>query len=72
MPLVFQNLRKECRFWQYFAQISDLTTSYELNSGAVPNEKITWFKLDEDAPNFMINSDASIVAPLVIAYVLRE
>jgi deoxyhypusine synthase len=38
----------------------------------VPNEKITWWKLDRDAPKFMINSDASIVAPLVFAYVMGE
>ena len=70
VPLILQDLQRECRFWQYFAQISDSTTSYGSYSGAVPNEKITWYKLDVDAPKFMINSDASIVAPLVFAYVL--
>ena len=58
--------------WAYFAQISDSTTSYGSYSGAVPNEKITWFKLDVDTPKFMINSDASIVAPLIFAYVLGQ
>jgi hypothetical protein len=29
-----------------FCQISDSTTSYGSYSGAVPNEKITWGKLD--------------------------
>ena len=72
IPLILQDLKKECRFWQYFAQISDSTTSYGSYSGAVPNEKITWFKLDRDAPKYMINSDATIVAPLVFAYVLGE
>ncbi len=70
VPLILQDLKRDCRFWQYFAQISDSTTSYGSYSGAVPNEKITWFKLDIDAPKFMINSDASIVAPLIFAYVL--
>ena len=70
IPLILQDLRRECRFWQYFAQISDSTTSYGSYSGAAPNEKITWFKLDVDAPKFMINSDASIVAPLIFSYVL--
>lgn len=70
VPLILQDLRETCRFWQYFAQISDSTTSYGSYSGAVPNEKITWYKLDTDAPRFMINSDASIVAPLVFGYVL--
>lgn len=72
IPLIRQDLRRECRYWQYFAQISDSTTSYGSYSGAVPNEKITWSKLDEHAPKFMINSDATIVAPLIFAYVLGE
>ncbi len=72
VPLIIQDLKRECRPWQYFAQISDSTTSYGSYSGAVPNEKITWYKLDQSAPKFMINSDASIVAPLVFAYVLGE
>ena len=50
--------------------ISDAVTSYGGYSGAVPNEKITWYKLSEAAPKFMIQSDASIVAPLIFAYVL--
>jgi deoxyhypusine synthase len=36
----------------------------------VPNEKITWGKLGVDTPKHIIESDASIVAPLVFAYVL--
>lgn len=71
VPLIIQDLEdKNCRLWQYFAQISDSTTSYGSYSGAVPNEKITWVKLSADTPRFMINSDASIVAPLIFAYVL--
>ena len=70
VPTIVQDLEKQVRLWQYFAQISDSTTSYGSYSGAVPNEKITWYKLDKDAPKFMINSDASIVAPLIFAYVL--
>jgi deoxyhypusine synthase len=72
VPLILQDLKKECRFWQYFAQISDSTTSYGSYSGAIPSEKITWFKLDVDTPSYMINSDASIVAPLIFAYVLDQ
>ena len=70
VPLIIQDLQQEIRLWQYFAQISDSTTSYGSYSGAVPNEKITWCKLAETTPKFMINSDASIVAPLIFAYVL--
>lgn len=72
VPLIIQDLKKQCRYWQYFAQISDSTTSYGSYSGAVPNEKITWHKLDESTPTFMINSDASIVAPLIFSYVMRR
>jgi len=72
VPLILQDLEKECRYWRYFAQISDSTTSYGSYSGAVPNEKITWHKLDETSETFMINSDASIVAPLIFQYILEE
>jgi len=72
VPLIIQDLRKYSPLWAYFAQISDSTTSYGSYSGAVPNEKITWCKLDESGPKFMINSDASIVAPLIFAYVLGQ
>ncbi|HEX7449057.1 MAG TPA: deoxyhypusine synthase family protein, partial [Pirellulales bacterium] len=72
VPLIIQDLEKDVPLWSYFAQISDSTTSFGSYSGAVPNEKITWFKLEKDAPKFMINSDASIVAPLIFAYVLGE
>ena len=58
--------------WSYFCQISDSTTSYGSYSGAVPNEKITWEKLSIDTPRFVIESDATIVAPLIFAYVLAE
>ena len=59
-------------FWGYFAQISDASTSYGGYSGAVPNEKITWGKLDVDTPKFMIQSDATIVAPLIFGYLLND
>jgi deoxyhypusine synthase len=72
VPLIVQDLEKDVQLWQYFAQISDSTTSFGSYSGAVPNEKITWYKLDPEAPKFMINSDASIVAPLIFAYVLAQ
>lgn len=71
VPMLYQDLEmKEIPFWSYFCQISDSTTSYGSYSGAVPNEKITWGKLDKDTPKFVIESDATIVAPLVFAYIL--
>ena len=70
VPLITQDLREQCRLWGYFCQISDSTTSYGSYSGAVPNEKITWGKLEAATPRFVIESDASIVAPLMFAYIL--
>jgi deoxyhypusine synthase len=71
VPMLHQDLRREhVPLWAYFCQISDSTTSYGSYSGAVPNEKITWGKLGENTPKFIIESDASIVAPLIFAYVL--
>lgn len=71
VPMLHQDLRREnIPLWAYFCQISDSTTSYGSYSGAVPNEKITWGKLGVDTPRFIIESDATIVAPLMFAYVL--
>jgi deoxyhypusine synthase len=71
VPMMYQDLEwTDVPFWSYFCQISDSTTSFGSYSGAVPNEKITWGKLDISTPKFIIESDASIVAPLVFAWVL--
>jgi deoxyhypusine synthase len=71
VPMLHQDLQREdIPVWGYFCQISDSTTSYGSYSGAVPNEKITWGKLRADTPKYIIESDASIVAPLVFALVL--
>jgi deoxyhypusine synthase len=71
VPMLRQDLeREDTPLWGYFCQISDSTTSYGSYSGAIPNEKITWEKLSMDTPKFVIESDASIVAPLVFAAVL--
>jgi deoxyhypusine synthase len=71
VPMLRQDLQLEdMPLWGYFCQISDSTTSYGSYSGAVPNEKITWEKLSIDTPKYLIESDASIVAPLIFARVL--
>ncbi len=70
VPMIHQDLGRACPYWSYFCQISDSTTSYGSYSGAVPTEKITWGKLDVDTPKFVIESDATIVAPLIFGYVL--
>ncbi|PDW02954.1 deoxyhypusine synthase family protein [Candidatus Viridilinea mediisalina] len=71
VPMLAQDLHVEdVRPWAYFCQISDSTTSYGSYSGAMPSEKITWGKITATTPTFMIESDATIVAPLIFAYVL--
>ncbi len=73
VPMLHQDLqRTSVPLWGYFCQISDSTTSYGSYSGAVPNEKITWGKLGVNTPRFVIESDATIVAPLVFAWVLGQ
>jgi deoxyhypusine synthase len=72
VPLIEQDLQQECPKWSYFCQISDSTTSYGSYSGAVPSEKISWGKLDVDTPSYVIESDATIVAPLIFNYVLES
>ena len=73
VPLMHQDLNwDKVPLWGYFCQISDSTTSYGSYSGAVPNEKITWGKLGKETPSFIIESDATIVAPLIFAYLLNQ
>ena len=73
VPMLHQDLQRTgVPLWGYFAQISDSTTSYGSYSGAVPNEKITWGKLAATTPKFIIESDATIVAPLIFAWVLGQ
>ena len=71
VPLLRQDLHQDVPLWAYFCQISDSITSFGSYSGAVPNEKITWGKLDLNTPSFIIESDATIVAPLIFNYVLE-
>ncbi|MCB0308251.1 MAG: deoxyhypusine synthase family protein [Bdellovibrionales bacterium] len=72
VPMLEQDLKEKTKLWGYFCQIGDSTTSYGSYSGAVPNEKITWGKLGSKTPKFMIESDATIVAPLIFAFVLDQ
>jgi deoxyhypusine synthase len=73
VPMLEQDLQiRDIPRWGYFCQISDSTTSYGSYSGAVPNEKITWGKLAADTPKYIIESDATIVAPLIFACVLGQ
>ncbi len=71
VPSIKYDLEEEAKPWAYFCQISDSTTSYGSYSGATPNEKITWDKLTKDTPMFVIESDATIVAPLMLTALLE-
>lgn len=70
VPMLKFDLKEETPVWSYFCQISDSTTSYGSYSGAEPNEKITWGKLGVDTPRYIVESDATIVAPLMFARIL--
>ncbi len=73
VPMLHQDLRRTgIPLWGYFCQVSDSTTSYGSYSGAVPNEKITWGKLAASTPKFIVESDATIVVPLIFAWVLGD
>lgn len=71
VPSITYDLQEAVKPWAYFCQISDSTTSYGSYSGATPNEKITWDKLTEETPMFVIESDATIVAPLMLTALLE-
>ena len=71
VPMMYQDLEwHDVPFWSYFCQISDSTTSFGSYSGAVPNEKITWGKLGIETPKYIVESDATIVAPLIFGWLL--
>lgn len=71
VPMLEQDVKRtDIKKWAYFCQVSDSTTSYGSYSGANPNEKITWGKLDVDTPRYVIESDATVVVPLIFAHVL--
>lgn len=72
VPLIAKELQMpDVPAWAYFCQISDAQPSYGSYSGAPPNEKIAWGKLRPDTPRYAIQSDATIVFPLLLAYLLE-
>lgn len=71
VPSIKYDLEEPVKPWAYFCQISDSTTSYGSYSGATPNEKITWDKLTEETPMFVVESDATIVAPIMLSALLE-
>ena len=72
VPCITQDLKREVPLWGYFCQITDARVSFGGYSGAPANEKITWGKLEVVTPRFDINSDASIVVPLIFGWVLGD
>jgi deoxyhypusine synthase len=71
VPSIKYDLEQPVKPWAYFCQISDSTTSYGSYSGATPNEKITWDKLTAETPMFVVESDATIVVPLMMNALLE-
>ncbi|MBX3461996.1 MAG: deoxyhypusine synthase family protein [Planctomycetes bacterium] len=71
VPSIKYDLQAPVKPWAYFCQVSDSTTSYGSYSGATPNEKITWDKLTERTPMFVIESDATVVVPLMLQALLE-
>ena len=67
VPMLRQDAKVDVSLWAWFAQISESRPSYGGYSGAPPNEKISWGKISEDTPRFVIESDATIVLPLLLA-----
>jgi len=73
VPLLRADLEfNDVHHWSYFCQICDSTESYGSYSGARPNEKISWDKLDTKSPSFVIESDATIVLPLMFSYITES
>ncbi len=72
VPMLRVDLEKPVPHWAYFAQISDSITSFGSYSGAVPHEKISWDKVSVETPTYVVESDATIVAPLIFSYVLES
>ncbi|MBX2823983.1 MAG: deoxyhypusine synthase family protein [Gammaproteobacteria bacterium] len=72
VPSLIQDHSLDCKHWRYFCHIGDAVTSYGGYSGCPANEKVTWDKLDPDTENYTVNSDASIVAPLIFQYVVEQ
>ena len=66
VPMLRQDVGEEVSLWSWFGQISESRPSYGGYSGAPPNEKISWGKLSVDTPRFVIESDATIVLPLIL------
>lgn len=71
VPMLHQDFGAEqVPLWAYFCPMSDSTTNHGSCSGAVPDEKMTRGKLGIDPPKYLIESDASIGAPLSFARIL--
>ncbi len=66
VPMLRQDVGEEVPLWSWFGQISESRPSYGGYSGAPPNEKISWGKLGVETPRFVIESDATIVLPLIL------
>ena len=71
VPMLNQDLGEKVPFWSWYAQISESSPSFGGYSGAPPNEKISWGKIGIDTPRFVIESDATIVLPLILTCLME-
>lgn len=71
VPSLRQDLGRSVPHWSYFCQVSDSITSFGSYSGAGASEKITWDKTNAKTPAHLIESDATIVVPLLLEALLE-
>ena len=67
VPMLRQDVGIDVPRWSWYTQISESRPSYGGYSGAPPTEKISWDKLDVTTPKFVIESDATIVLPILLS-----
>lgn len=72
VPSLIQDLEVEVPFWSLIMHITDATETMGGYSGCQIKEKISWGKADLDTERFSINSDYTIVFPLISAYILNK
>ena len=70
VPCLKADAKVEVPFWSYFCQITDAQESCGGYSGAMPQEKITWLKVEPSTPAFAIFGDYTTIFPFLAAYLL--
>tara|TARA_B100000575_G_C23141296_1_gene664239 strand:- start:4634 stop:5578 length:945 start_codon:yes stop_codon:yes gene_type:complete len=71
VPMLRQDVGIEVDLWSWFAQISESRPSFGGYSGAPTSEKISWGKISPSTPTFVVESDATLVLPLILESILE-